>query len=323
MLAAEKLKKVKTRNQVPNSLISEIENLMKQAGFDKNVKEDLQKFSQIVGGAENGISDTKIKWVLDNQLIPREDFLYALATIMVNIRGNHNYKKNVIDNPIKYELERLLYLCNYSASSGDIFPVSEKFRKFDSVESELYLSSIPNIFWDLEFPFEEIIRYYYENIKFSEQTITLDNYSSLIFGAYDYEKDGFSESFHPVNCIEGRHTCPDILRFQLYNDDEQLKFKSIDVIRNHNNARILMVLVNGNWIELTNASTIFMGQTYQDLNVNNYYNFANLHRPDDYFLNIPAYMRKTWKSPNIENLYDNLAFNPDYKEAHKMLTLKR
>ena len=68
---AEKL--ARERGLASANFKGELQELIKQAGYDETEK-TLEAFARLGGGTEAGISSTKLKWVLDFGIRPREDF---------------------------------------------------------------------------------------------------------------------------------------------------------------------------------------------------------------------------------------------------------
>lgn len=309
--------KFKKRNRVPEVLKSELEQLIKLAGYEKDKDSDLQSFANIGGGAAEGISNTKINWVLKESLLPREDFLYALATISAALKDPKHYENLGIDNPKKHELERYLSLCDYGIVPGSIFPASDKYRNYSTIESPKYLSSIPNIFWDLDISFTEIIKLFSGDNRPNQQIIDLSSSLNITFGMYNYLEDKQLGQITTV-CSDAD---PDIFRFKLENNDQQRSFRSIEAIRTKNNARILIVLLNGNWIELTNAKTEIGDLEWQDLSVDNFFSFKGVEAIDSFFWEISDFFSETEDFLSMEKLASLLDANPIYKKVHQQLTL--
>jgi len=317
--------KIKKEGRVSDIFIRELAQLIKLAGYDIQKDIELQKFSWLGGGASHGISNTKIKWILDFGMIPKIDFLYALANIAFKIKGTNYYKKIKVKNPIKYEYERYLSICNYTFKLGNIWPPEIKYQIRKDLKTESYLASIPNIFWDLTLKFEDIVAHFHKKIKYSEQLITLDNYTSITFGLYNYEQNSNWKKIEPVD-IEGDYCpTPDIFRFKIDNTNEQLHFKSIEVIRCQNTAYMLSELINGHWIEMTNSG-YYEWDVWQKLNIDNFYNSKDFSSPDIFFAQLSENAKKSseWKDIfTIEKLYSKLTSNNNYNEAYKQLSLVR
>lgn len=318
-------RQIKKEGYVSEAFRRELEQLIKLAGFDKNIDADLREFAflDILG---EGISNTKIKWILELHRKPNCDFLYSLAKIAVKVRGVNYYKKLKIDNPLKYEYERFLELCDYDFTIGNIWPREEKnryiIRRID-FETEAYLSSVPNIFWDYDIDFESVVDFFHRFVKYSNQLIHLDEHTFMTYGLYNCEDDRH-EKMTAVSIEEEYCPIPDVVRFRIDNTNEKLRFKSIEVTRSREIVVILIELINGNWMELISPKLKHAEGWGQDLDINNFYNSANTWFADRFCYQVPKTEEKEWKDIlTMDKLYSKLATNHNYKDAHARLTLTK
>ena len=245
---------LKIITKAKEELKQEIMYLIKKAGYDPNVNKELADFAYLGGRTEDGISNDKIKMVLNDNMLPREDFLYALALIAVKVNGEEEYYQRGIKDPFKYKLEGYLQMCGYDIEPGERFPYTSKFRK-NSVDREdtSMLAAIPNIFWDVNIPFEDIVSHIQSQKLYGERRVNIGSGRNIIYGSYNYIEHGNPGPIGVTSVKEDNN--PDIFGFKLINTDARLHIKSIEAIRSHQNAWIQMVLLNGHWVEFTNSKT--------------------------------------------------------------------
>lgn len=317
---------IKEKGQVSKAFISELKQLIELAGYNRT-EESLRAFAWLGGGAKAGISHEKINWVLDSGWIPKMDFLFALANIAIKVRGKDYYKGKEKTPPLKYEYERYLKMCNYTFGPGSIWPIDSTCRRLNDLEAESYLNFVPNLFWDLSFDFTDVVNHFYQHRKYSEQSLALDEQTTVTFGLYNYDQKSDYQKTTPIDMKNEPASTPDILRFKLDNTNEELRFKSIEIVRSARVVNILIVLINGHWLELTNSRLDEVRwPDWQTLETDNFYNALDLFGTDPFFWQISKAMRNEpeFKNAfNIERLYSKLGVHPGYEETYQQLTLKK
>lgn len=304
----------KKGHKVSNCFIKELENLIALAGFDKDKEEDLRRFAEIGGGSKDGISWVKINWVLKDKIVPREDFLYCLAEVAISIRGAKYYFKEGISNPRRYELNRFLLMCDYIPQSGNIFPVSEKFRRCQGFYVEKYVEFIPPIFWNITIPFEEALAVFDAFVPKGGLEVKISENMCLFLKKYSCQHDGILK---PAEASEESQS-NEAFGFKLINTERKARFATIEAIRQVNSALIPITLINGNWIDI--MGTLWCDYDY-DLNIENYYNYLDLIYLD-YFFDVSE-GNKIRGMFNISDLNKLLKANPEYQEVYKRLTLEK
>ncbi len=287
-------------------LKEEIISLIESYGYDPNNVNDLRKIAYLT--SRDGMLYPKISWMLSDDYQPKDDILFALANMLVKAHGEESYRILDIDNPLAYEAKRLLSIYDYIIKPDDILLKNPKFRRSIILDNEKsYLSSIPDIFWDTEIPFEEAIKHYHSKCGNGE-TMLYEESGRLImlYGTYNYQ----DEKLIADNECTIR---PDALRYRLFNFNASLRFKSIDSIRHANNSVVYVVLHNGNYIELTNSSTQYGNQ----LAIENYFDYDSLFLSD-------SFLRRSEDNPFDQHIcMDNLSDyiqNPTYKYVNNLLS---
>lgn len=229
------------------------------------------------------------------------------------------------ENQKKHELDHYLLSGDYGVAPEDILPVDQTFRKYFPIVSPKYLSSIPNIFWDLDIKFPEIHKVFAESTEYSQQTIELDPTLKLTYGMYTCIED---KTLGRIN-VPCNNNDPDTFHFKLENSDQSNVFQTIDVIRTKNKARILIVLLNGNWIELTSRicgldfSKYGITDEMQELAIDNYYCANGIDEMDDFFIDFSRSYIGTKDFLSMEDLATILKANSNYAKIHNQLTLAK
>lgn len=304
------------KRDVSDDFKSELEKLIFLAGFNKDNLKDLKAFSELGGGAGEGISEVKINWVLKDGLVPREDFLYCLAEIAIKVMGVNYYFKQGILNPKRYELNRFLLMCGYAPQIGNIFPANEKFRRFRNDCTEKYVETIPNIFWDITIPFEEALTIFNAFTPNSGLEINISESINLSLKRYNYEYvDGVLQAVE----LTGKHTQCEALSFKLTNTERKMRFKTIEAVRQLNSSLIPITLINGNWVDVVGKIWL---DDYYDLAVGNHFNYLDLYRFDSFFYAHPSDSKDRGVF-DILDLNKVLISNSEFMEIHKKLTLKK
>lgn len=284
----------------------EIAELIVSSGLNPNNDNDLNLFATLCGN--KSVSASKLKLFLTSDIIPNEEFIFGLVRGISIIHGDEHYEKIGIQNQIQHEITRCFSSMGDEIKTGCLFPKSEMFRSREEIyDFKKYLSSIPDIFWDMSITLEEAISCYRRNFPNGENLQAKDNDMFLIHGTYNYVNDLLVPD---QDCL----IRPDVLRFRLFNSQELLRVKSIDSIRNSNNAKIYVVLQNGNFIELTNES-----EPINSLYRENYFNSGSVTCSDPFFCPDES----LYDLVNMSNLKRQLMDEKLYSETYNKLTYRK